>query len=348
MSVTRVEGEAAARERWGAMAQRVAGSYSVGDPLADEAVASMNGHLELAHRALSVALDGGTVDGPEPLRRFAHEARAPRAWQDDRRCERGAAVLRRWAPWVALVLRCEALPRAYASPIGNKPLALTRRLAQDTKQRLTYTARFVWSTQQTGAMGVDGAGTRACIRVRWTHAVVRDRLLRTGFDPAWGVPMPQPDLAATALLFGVVAIEGLRRLGAEIAEHDADAVAHLYRVVADRVGVSPELQTDTHADGCDRFALLTAMHGPPDADSRTLTDALMSTPVTAAKTGLERAAGHAARWAMRGVAGGLLGPLAPGLGLPRSRRRFAAAGRLLRLLPAPVPAQAQLIERLLR
>ena len=197
-------------------------------------------------------------------------------------------------------------------------------------------------------MAVDGPGTRACIRVRWTHAVVRAMLLRRGFDPAWGVPMPQPDLAATALLFGVVAVEGLRRLGAEIPEDDADVVAHLYRVVADRVGVSPELQTDTHAEGRERFARLTALHGPPDGDSRALTDALMSTPVTGARTNLERVVGHAARWAMRGVAGGLLGPLAPDLGLPRSRRRLAVASRLLRLLPAPVPAQARLIERLLR
>lgn len=321
--------------------------YAVGDPLADAAVASVE-DLDAAQRAVSVALHGGAIDGCPALLRFVEQARAPRAWQDLARCERGAAVLRRWAPWVALVLRCEALPRAYASPIGNKPLAMTRRLAEDTKQRLAYTARFVWNTQQPGAMVVDGPGTRACIRVRWTHAVVRSWLLRRGFDPRWGVPMPQPDLAATALLFGVVAVEGLRRLGAQIDEVDADAVAHLYRVVADRVGVRPELQTDTHAEGRERFAMLTGLHGPPDGDSRALTDALMSTPVSSAQTHLERAVGHVARWALRGVAGGLLGPLAPDLGLPRSRRRLAVASGLLRLLPAPVPAQARLIERLLR
>lgn len=336
-----------ARRRWGAAADRAARAYAQGDPLADDAVASVADDPEAGERMFVRGLAEGACEGPDSLRRFVEDAWSPRAFQDARRCDRGAAVLRRFAPWAALVLRCEALPRAYASPVGNKPLAMTRRLTDQAHERLSYTARFVWSTQQPGALQPGRPAALACARVRWTHAKVRARLRQGGWRADWGVPLPQADLAATGLLFGVVAVDGLRRLGAVIDEHDADAIAHLYRVVADRVGVMPHLQTDTHAQGRDHFALLTALHGPPDGDSRRLTRALMATPVLDAGP-LDPLVAPMLRWTLRGLAGGLLGDLAPHLGLPRGRTRKALTGLLVRTLPAPLPGQDALIERILR
>lgn len=349
MSRSRVVGITGARRRWGSRADRVASAYGVADPLADEAVRSMAHDLEAGRRALRVGLEGGAVHGPPALRRLVERAHEPRPWLDAERCDRGATVLRRWAPWVALVLRCDALPRAYASPVGNKPLARTGRMVEDARRRLVHTARFIWDTQQPGAMLPGGVGVRACAMVRWTHAVVRHGLQRQGWDPAWGAPLPQADLAATGLLFGVVAVDALRRLGAEIDEDQADAIAHLYRAVADHVGVVPALQTDTHADGLDHFALLTAMHGEPDADSRRLTAALLSTSLRRRDDDEHPSAiDRAIEWGLRGIAGHLLGELGPQLGLHPGRRRAAAARWLLRAVPLPLPAQPALVHWLLR
>lgn len=330
MSATRVSGLGPARARWGARADEVAASFCVGDPLADAAVAAMAGDLGQARRWLHVGLDGGAMPGPPALVELLEDAQRVLPWQDTRRCDRGAQVLRRNLTAAALVLRCYGLPLAYASPVGNKPLVATGRLVHDTQRRLRETARFVWGTQAPGAMRIGGAGWRACVHVRLAHASVRAGLRRRGWSRDWGAPLPQPDLAATGLLFGVKAVEGMRAMGIAISQDDADDVAHLYRVVSARVGVQPELLVDGHEEGRGLFALLTALHGAPDEDSVRLTDALMHCALLDAPGVLARASGRAVRWWMRGVSGGLLGNEADALGLPASRARMRITAGILR------------------
>lgn len=344
MSGPRVVGLDAARRRWGSRADDIAAAYDVGDPVADAAVAAMRGDIESGRRQLIAATHGSAVHGPDSLRALVDDARQPLPWHDEGCSDHGAAVLRRLAPWAALVLRCYALPLAYASPIGNKPLVMTERLVADTDRRLTETARFVWATQDRGAMAVGAVGWRACVRVRWTHAVVRAGLRRGAWPASWGAPLPQPDLAATALLFGVKAAEGMRRLDLALSQDDVDSIAHLYRVVAARVGVGPLLHAPDYATGQDLFELLTAMHGPPDADSVRLTDALMKSPVLHADSGATRASARVVSWCMRGLGGGLLGEAAGDLGLPSGLRRTAGLRWLARRVRAPLPGQLRAIE----
>lgn len=346
MTARRVVGLDLARARWGARADAVVAAYQVGDPLADAAVAATLGDTTTGRRQLIAALERGPIHGPPALRALVEDARAPLPWQDRASSDRGAAAMRRLAPWAALVLRCYALPLAYASPIGNKPLAMTKRLVVDADRRLTETARFVWATQEPRAMEVGAPGWSACVRVRWTHAVVRAGLRRGAWPDSWGAPLPQPDLAATGLLFGVKAVEGMRSLGLELSEGDADGIAHLYRIVAARIGVSAELQAPDFTAGLDLFALLTSMHGEPDTDSVRLTDALMRTPIAQADSITGQAVARAASWWLRGVGGGLVNTQAGGLGLPRGRRRTSIVRWLAKRVRAPLPGQRRAIETL--
>lgn len=345
MMAQRVLGLEKARQRWGPRADEVAAAYAVGDPVADAAVEAAQDDLDGARRAIAIGLDGGAVHGSAALQRFVEECRTPLSWQDRGQCGRAAERLRDLGPWLAIVLRCYALPLAYASPVGNKPLAMTGRLVADTQQRLTTTARFVWSTQTPGAMRVGASGWRACVWVRWTHAMVRAGLRMKGWPGDWGAPMPQPDLAATGLLFGVKAVEGLRELGVEVSDADADAIAHLYRVVSARVGVQPRLQSESYAAGSDLFSLLTALQPKPDADSVRLTLALLQPPVPSAAPLHRRMRAPLTQWFFRGVAGGLLGPTARTLGLPSGRRRFASLRFVARRAWAPLPGQDAAIRR---
>jgi len=151
-------------------------------------------------------------------------------------------------------------------------------------------------------------------------------------------------VAATALLFGVKAGEGLRRLGLALSASDVDCIAHLYRVVAARVGVAAPLQAADFAAGCDLFSLLTAMHGRPDDDSVRLTDALMRAPLLRADSAAGLVAARVASWWMRGLSGGLVGEAADGLGLPAGRRRTAVLRWVAQRVRTPLPGQQRAIE----
>ena len=204
------------------------------------------------------------------------------AWLDPERADRGGEVLRRHGLLAAAVLRCYALPLSYLSPAGVLPLVHTGELVREAASRLYRTATMVVEAQQPGALHPGGPAWRTAAHVRAMHERVRRSLWAAGWDPADGSPIPQPDSAATALLFGPLTVEGLRRLGCRIDADDADAVAHMARAMAYGQGVVAELQADTHADALGLFARLTSLDGHTTDDGRSLMEALLRIPHTLA------------------------------------------------------------------
>lgn len=272
----RVADLAAARRRYGARADEVARLFFVGDetwPLAD----------------------APTTVTPPP-------------WLDVARCHRGGLALRRHGVLTATVLRSMSLPLSYTSAIGVRPLVATGELVHDAPERLYRTADFVRTTQQAHAMSVGGEGWRAAASVRTIHQRVRLHLRRAGWPTHWGTPLPQPDVAATALLFGPVLVTGLRRLGAQIDEVEADDVAHLARAIAHGQGVLPSLQADRHREGMELFALITALNHGPEAPSRALMNALLDIPNRLALSPADRLVATVVRSFYGGLSRHLLGP----------------------------------------
>lgn len=292
----RVQGLDRARAAHGEVVDRIAALFAVGDP-----------------------------DWDPALRRVP-----PPAWLDPARCDRGGVVLRRFGVFTSAVLRSYALPLSYLSPVGVRPLAHTGALLDDAGPRVYRTADYVLEAYR-GGLHPDGPHWATAAAVRTGHAHVRARLLAAGWDLADGAPLPQPDLAATAMLFGPITVAGLRRLGARITDDEADDVAHVARALAHGQGVVPVLQADTHGEALALFDAITCLDGPTSDAGRDLMGALLDIPHTLGTTRFDAAIAPLLRTSYRSLAVRMLGePHARALGLSGRGRLGRALGLLSR------------------
>lgn len=348
-----------ARRRYGARADRLAAMLLEGDPLADQAAVDLRGVPRPAREELlAAALDQRRPrpDTPASLRALLDSVQAQPFWADVARADRGGAVFLRSGPLGGVVLGCYSLVGAYCSPAGNKPLVLSGRLTEDAPRRLAETGRFVQTVCQPGALAPHGAGSRAAVRVRLMHAAVR-QMLRV--DPRWredayGVPINQADMAITALLFSQAVAQGLRKLGVGVTRAEHEDLLHLWRLAGWMMGVREELLCAT-IDEAEALLDLTALtQGPPDDDSRALTQALLVSGETAARTAEERQRARRLRPLGSVLVRALLGPeYAASLRLPPDPPAWRWVVPGLRLLvrradrvARRVPGGAALQERL--
>lgn len=264
-----------ARARFGPRADAIARMHWQGDPIGDAVAAWIR---RVGYGPLFAALAGEQVSGPRELSEFVRPYRAlPSGW-DRARAERGAAVQRMWMFHGGIALRCLSLPTSYLSPVGVRPLLYTGRMEGDLERRLMRTGAFMNAVTSAGGLDPGGVGCMAAARVRIGHSLVRLGMRDDGWDEAEGAPIPQPDMAATVQLFSALWVDGVRRLGGDIAEPDADAVVHRWARVGDLMGVDPSLRVDTWREGMALLDLVMALDGPPDPRAPTLADVLLRGP----------------------------------------------------------------------
>jgi hypothetical protein len=329
-------------------ALRLAPFLDHGDPLADRAVEAIalrapdrRGSAELIDRALS---PGGWKDAdvPAELRVLVETARHLPAWLDEAAAQRGGDIVTRTGVVGGIVLGLKSLVSGYASPGGNKPLVFSGRLKEQATSRLNETSRFVQATCAPGTLAPDGAGWRITLKVRLMHAQVRRLILASGrWDAAtWGSPINQHDMAATALLFSQVFVDGVRQLGAQVTAEEADDVLHLWRWSAHLIGVDPELQVDSERAAKRLSDLIVVTQTKPDDDSRALTSALLHSGETNTRPEVRKAPSDVGYAICRFLLGD---ELAEQLAVPRSRfelavplamRAVQVAERVRRTLPS--------------
>jgi hypothetical protein len=282
----------AARGRWGGRVDRLMSWSMVADPPADAAYAALAALPRTeARRVLDLAIASpvGAAESIPAVAALLVPLAEPPVWFDRARAARGGRMFLETGVAGGLVLGAASLVTGYLAPGGNKPLIASGVLLRSgASRRLAETSAFVRDVCRPGGMDRDGPGFAATVRVRMMHAAVRSRL-RAGpvalpgarwQDEAWGAPLNQHDLAATVLLFGWVAVEGLRRLGIHPSESDVRDFLHLWRGVGQVIGVEPELVSDD-PDACKTLsAMVRAIQAPPDDDARALVGALLdaSTP----------------------------------------------------------------------
>jgi len=254
------------------------------DPLADDTVAALAAlPAGQGARFLKMALDEGidaVPQAPAALKAlFAQVDRVP-FWVDWERIDRGGRVFRQASVPVMMTLGFYSLPITYTSPAGSKPLVSTQRLVDRAAQRLAETLAFVRLTCELGGLKRSGEGFKINLKVRLMHAQVRRLLLRSGRwnTEAWAMPINQAHMAGTLAAISAGVILKLQELGFAFSPAEVDDILHLWRYAGYLSGVDTELIPATLADARRLSAIILAVEGVPDEDSRALVRALREIP----------------------------------------------------------------------
>jgi hypothetical protein len=279
------------RKKYGRRADEAAAFFLVGDPLADTLIDAFHkkeprrraaGRPEVMfQRALAQGL-GAVAKPPEALRALMAQVQEVPPWLDWDLLELGCRTHLRCGLVGSIILACSALPLAYRSGAGSKPLVCTRTFLDRALERLSQTNRFVLETCKVGGLRPRAPGWQMTVRIRVLfHAQTRWWLSQLQ-GSAWhtedhGVPINQVDMAATRLLFCVSLLQQLRRVGFQFSAAESAGVMHLWRYSGHLLGIVPEFLCATETEGRQLLRLLLDVAGGPDDDSRQLTGQLMGT-----------------------------------------------------------------------
>jgi len=223
-----------------------------GDPLADAVIDEMVATGEVG--AVNLVLDElRTNDQPIPenlpprVRQYLIETDSPPDWTDIHRVARAHEFFLDDGMHVALVLSFGAMVNCYAQPRGSRVLGLTHRL-EHPHRRLSETSQFVLAMMAANPFSGGGGFIPAVQKTRLIHAAVRHFITESGqWDiEADGVPICQQDLLAAVLIFSVQVIKGMRRLGVEVTEQEAEDYYHVWRVSGALLGVRADAMPETY------------------------------------------------------------------------------------------------------
>lgn len=232
----------------------------IGDPQADSVVAEIFGTGDVAAvnhlmRLLVENDDIPAAELPEALIDYLDDTLILPLWTDVRQLERASTLFDHQGPEIMLLLFTSSLPVLYAKQPGAPVLTLTRRLSDSTsfQRRIVETGQFLLDVTDSAAFTDSGRGIRTTQKVRLMHAAIRyliqhDERWRARWNPAWGLPINQSDLAGTMLSFSVTVIDGLEKAGLRIADAEKDAYLHLWKLVGHIMGIVPEMMPENYVD----------------------------------------------------------------------------------------------------
>jgi len=253
----------------------------VGDPLADAAIAEiydLGKQDEVRQALLGFGRNSDTVPAglPPQLARYFDDSAVLPPWADPAQIERGHILLGRYLPQITSTLLCSALPQAYGCANGAQVLYLSQRLTSGVYRRLMETSQFIVDVLDSGGLSPGGRGVRSAQKIRLLHATMRYHVRRQDtWDPRWGLPVNQEDLAGTLLTFSVVVVRGLKSLGIDLPVRDRDSYFHIWRVVGHILGVDKRLNPVEFDDGAALGKTILGRQQSPSEAGTVLTKAVL-------------------------------------------------------------------------
>ena len=232
----------------------------VTDPVADNVIGDVvdRHDAQTMNRILRSLVEDDEIvpdDLPPRVHEFLDETATLPDWADSQLIARGQNTFLLRAPETVLLLFYASLPSAYASCKGAQVLHMTRRLiGRHAWRRIIETAQFLVDVMTPGGLGPYGHGIRSAQKVRLMHAAIRHYILhvpkwRDQWDPDWGMPINQEDLAGTLMTFSTLIIDRIQRFGVKMNDDEAAAYLHAWKVVGHLLGIRPDLLPVDVADG---------------------------------------------------------------------------------------------------
>lgn len=228
--------------------ERLHAMRHTGDERADEALRTATAvHGDVARISQvfrSFAADEAELpaDAPAELRDFVADTQALPVSLDPVRAARGAEVMLDHATLVALVLLLKSLPSGYAAPRLATILHFTGNLEERPYRRALGVLQMLVNLSRPDAFVPGGRALVTGQKLRLLHAGIR-RLVRRhvpDFEPRFGTPVSQLDMAYTTMTFSVKVIDGLATLGVPLTAQQQADYFHLWHSYGLLQGIRPE------------------------------------------------------------------------------------------------------------
>lgn len=253
----------------------------IGDPVADALVAAMKSAGSKQLRAqFSYAVDHGidsVPDAPQVLRDFFAEVESVPYWVDFEEVDRGAEVLLSLGP-LAAPMSFIGLTATYISPDGNAVMFRSGDTRYKAGSRAVETLSWLKEATEPGALRHGGAGYKATVRLRLTHAFIRSGMQSR---PDWdatvdALPINQQIYGTVISVFAVYPMAGAMALGMWHSHRDRAAVFHLWRYIAHIIGVHPAMIPTNEADAMRVMWIYLTKVDKPDGRAREMGEALVN------------------------------------------------------------------------
>lgn len=213
---------------------------------------------------------------PAAVRRYLDSTDDLPRWADPDRIATGERFFREHGPGCVMALACASLPACYASRKGVQVLHLTARLQTNPVRRIGETAQLTLDAMAPGGLAPGGSGVRDAQKVRLMHAAVRHLIGESdAWDPRWGLPVNQEDLAGTLLTFSIVVMDSLRKLGVSVSADEADAYCHAWNCVGHVLGIEQRLLVGGEDEGHALWRRIIDRQWAPSPEGQAMTDALI-------------------------------------------------------------------------
>jgi len=332
---------------------------TVGDPPMDSYVAT---HLS-----------GGTTEPRDLVRTLIRTGLRPQLgsalpgdlagtlppWAQEEKLSDGQRFLREYGLAIASTLFTASLPHAYSAEHGSRVLTATAELASgNVNRRIAETGKMLLDvmTEVAGAIPLDvgSPGSDAVRGVRLFHGAVRQMLLANGWDESRGCPINQEDLLGTLLVFTVVVLDSLEKMGVTVDEATKDSYVHFWMVIGYLLGIDFAMIHRPGSDGTRHAAELTLpelrvvydavfrRNARASADGQSLTAALMQLMRETMPRGLRQFPAAATRVLIGDDYGDLLevpvalAPIRLMFDVARPITRVISGGRLQRAFATPI------------
>lgn len=253
----------------------------VGDPEADRAVAAVFATSSVEQvNAMMRHMDENEDLVPEALppvvRDYLTRTAALPPWADATKLAVGEDLFGRHAPQIVLALHCAALPMCYSAKKGVQVLARTRRLQDYTYRRIMETAQFLMDVMDEGAFAPSGRGVRSSQKIRLLHATIRFHLSRDkSWDPSYGLPINQEDMAGTLTSFSACVVRSLEQLQIVLTPDEREAYAHIWSVVGHLLGIDAAMLPRSYDEHAALMDLIVQRHTSACPEGQAMTRALI-------------------------------------------------------------------------
>ncbi|WP_448528150.1 oxygenase MpaB family protein [Raineya sp.] len=162
-------------------------------------------------------------------------------WADTSKMQAGAKFFQKHQSIILHLLGVLSLPYCYAAKNGVQVLSFSGRLQNDTLQRLRETAIFTLKANSFSTEKIKD-WQKEIAKIRLLHSFVRLFIWQSGkWQATWGEPINQEDMAGTNLSFSFIVLRGMRKLGIDFSEKEAENFLHLWNVVGYLMGVNEDL-----------------------------------------------------------------------------------------------------------